>query len=145
MPDVKGTVSPFSSSSSRHEEEDPKTVEYYVKGGENMSDNNIGITSAPDDSYSVPQGTTTEPDPQSELAMQKGDICCADCQGSACDGNCCDKCMGMMKADKPESAENASDEPDNDADDKVEKSAWAGFFRPGLPAAALRTVFRINE
>ena len=142
MPDAKGRVSPTTSSSGQRVEDDPKTIEYYVKGGENMTDNNIGVTSTPDDSYGVPEGSTTEPDPQSNLAMQKAS-CCADCQGAECDKQCCDKCMGMTKA-TDQQVDDEENEPAKDVEE-LEKSAWAGFFKPGLPTAALRTVFRIED
>ena len=123
-----------------------------------MTDNNIGVTSTPDDSYSHPEGTTTEPDPQSQIAVQKGS-CCEKCLGKSCDGNCCEKCMGMTKAtdqqvdddeelekaSKPEDEETEADEPDADEDDKIKKSEWGGAFAPGVPTAALRTVFRMED
>lgn len=125
--------------------------------------NNIGVTSTPDRSYSVPEGTTTEPDPQSQLAMQKGS-CCDDCKGSACDGNCCklalcnmakaactccDNCGSDCKGDCCEDCsvtnKAASTDDDNDADSESDdddddtsikkNSEWNSVFIPFIPSS----------
>ena len=80
-----GTVSPFSSSSSQHKEESDNHLEYYVpkpgvtelvdissmfnsdlfmNGGEKMTENT-------DSTYTNPGSSTTEPDPNSEIAITK--------------------------------------------------------------------------
>jgi hypothetical protein len=98
---AQGSLSPTVTSSSQHTEKSDNYVEYYAKSSAQVPDtgNNISVTTTQDHSYNAGgQESTTEPDPQSQLAMQKGSSCCEDCQGDSCDGNCCDKCMGMTKA-----------------------------------------------
>ena len=130
MPDAQGSLSPITTSSSQHTEESDNHTEYYVKGGDEVTDNNIGVTSSPDDRY-TPGPTTTEPDPKGDLAMQKSDICCSMCKGDACDGSCCDDCdCGGNDID-----------PDPDATG-IEKSLWGGFFQPITPDLARRQVYR---
>lgn len=66
-----GSLSPFQSSSSNHSEQSDNYTEYYVKGGDNMENKALDVDNSTtvDRGYSV--NTSTEPDPNSELAMQK--------------------------------------------------------------------------
>jgi hypothetical protein len=175
--EAQGTVSPVTSSSSNHTEESDNHLEYYVKGGENMSDNNIGVTSAPDRSYDAGP-STTEPDPKSEVAMQKDGVdntmqlcncmgmskcvgcACAgcqtcdgcdgdDCQGCSCDHgvtkaacNCCDNCGSDCSGDCCDNCSVTTKAVEDEDIQKSSTSLWGGAFAPGLPTAALRTVFR---
>jgi transcription elongation factor Elf1 len=89
-----GTVSPFSSSSSNHKEESDNHTEYYIKkpsvaesvdissmfnsdlftnGGEKMTDKTLDVNASEttNASYTNPGSSTTEPDPQSNIAITK--------------------------------------------------------------------------
>lgn len=181
-----------------------------IEGGENMSNKGLDVDQSvtTDRAYEANTTSTTEPDPKSELAMQKmlnsvdelvdelvvlqkgvigvntysttanttldapapgdttepvasvnkdatgdGEItaaascdCCPDCN-SVCGGDCCSSCTQTAKAaDSDGDSDGDSAGNDTDADNEVKKavdeSPWAGSFRPGVPAAALRTVFR---
>lgn len=218
MPDNQGRLSPFTSSSSQHDEVNDNHVEYYVRtsGGE---DKMLDVNSSETVDRGYDHSTSTEPDPTGTIAMQKevskgatytepaeldgvgkysttanstvdapaaGDTtepetvhkaascvckcencqkcagmmmksdscdCCSDC-GSDCGGDCCDECSmtskavesdDLEKSGMPEDEETEADEPDNDADDKeVKKSIWGNAFAPGVPTAAMRSVFRIE-
>ena len=59
MDKTPGSLSPFQTSSSQHDEENDNYLEYYVEGGEKMTDKTFELNDS------------TEPDPKSELAMQK--------------------------------------------------------------------------
>lgn len=189
MPDVSGTVSPITSSSSQHEEKDDSHLDYYVKGGDNMADNNISVTEAQDDSYE-PGESTTEPDPDGDLAMQK----VADDDNDASNESDADeddiqkkdfsdarrkqlahegKAMpdGSYPIESVQDLHNAisswgrggsdpkvkahiisraralgayDELPDSWKSD-VKKSLWGNAFAPGIPSAAMRAVFRIEE
>ena len=77
--------------------------------------------------------------------------CCADCDAN-CNGDCCDKCKMTAKFDDIEKAADSDDEKDEPAsdDEELEKavpvetkqSMWNNAFSPGIPTAAMRTVFR---
>jgi len=170
MPDRNGSLSPITTSSSQHKEDD-KSIEYYVKGGENDMDktnNNIGVTSSPDDSYSVPDNATTEPDADGKLAMTKGEGCCENCTGEECGGSCCKSAScGMKKADmtkacsccedcdadcsggccdKCTTMDKATDQQvDDDKQEEMQKSIWGNAFSPLIPTNALRTVFKFED
>lgn len=89
-----GTVSPFSSSSSQHAEQNDNHIEYYVpkqatkettdvasifnsdlftNGGEKMTDKALDVNTSEttENSYTNPGSSTTEPDPQSGIAITK--------------------------------------------------------------------------
>ena len=90
-----GKVTPFSSSSSQHDEESDNHLEYYVKkdpktplheaianifnsnfwtnGGEKMTDKALDVDSSTtqQQQYENPGTSTTEPDPQSNIAITK--------------------------------------------------------------------------
>lgn len=92
-----GTVSPFSSSSSMHSESSDNHLEHYVQespktplegaiasifnsnfwtnGGEKMENKTLDVDSSttPKQQYNNPGTSTTEPDPQSEIAITKAD------------------------------------------------------------------------
>jgi len=94
----QGTVSPFSSSSSMHAEPNDNHLEYYVKenkektlsesiasifnsnfwtnGGEKMTDKSLDVNESItiNNSYTNPGNSTTEPDPQSEIAITKAAV-----------------------------------------------------------------------
>lgn len=94
----QGNVSPFSSSSSSHSETSDNHLEHYVKesaktplegaiseifnsnfwtnGGEKMTDKTLDVDSSttPKQQYENSGSSTTEPDPQSEIAITKSDI-----------------------------------------------------------------------
>jgi len=170
MPDRNGSLSPITTSSSQHKEDD-KSIEYYVKGGENDMDkanNNIGVTSSPDDSYSVPDNATVEPDSGGKLAMTKGAGCCDTCSGLDCDLKCCDlalcnmekaetveacSCCGECDADctgdccdKCSVVNKATDQQvDDDEENEMQKSVWGNAFSPLIPTNALRTVFKFED
>lgn len=92
-----GTLSPFSSSSSSHTETSDNHLEHYVKqnvtsensdiasmfnadlftnGGEKMTEKTLDVDSSTttQQQYSNPGVSTTEPDPQSEIAITKADV-----------------------------------------------------------------------
>ena len=92
-----GVVSPFSSSSSAHSEINDNHLEHYVKqgeksenfdvasifnsdlftnGGEKMTEKTLDVDSSitTQEQYSNPGVSTTEPDPQSEIAITKADV-----------------------------------------------------------------------
>ena len=93
-----GKISPFSSSSSMHSETNDNHLEHYVKedpktplegaianifnsnfwtnGGEKMTDKTLDVDSSttPKQQYDNPGVSTTEPDPQSEIAITKADL-----------------------------------------------------------------------
>lgn len=89
-----GVVSPFSSSSSQHTEVSDNHLEYYVptpstettsdvssifnsdlftNGGEKMTEKTLDVNASEttENSYANPGSATTEPDPQSEIAITK--------------------------------------------------------------------------
>jgi hypothetical protein len=77
-----GTLSPFSSSSSQHNEKNDNHLEYYVKTNndastnENVSDifnsnSTNGGTTMENTQYETPAAVTTEPDSQGEQAITK--------------------------------------------------------------------------
>lgn len=92
-----GKVTPFSSSSSMHSEENDNHLEHYVQedpktplegaiasifnsnfwtnGGEKMTEKTLDVDSSttPKNQYDNPGTSTTEPDPQSEIAITKMD------------------------------------------------------------------------
>jgi hypothetical protein len=93
-----GKVSPFSSSSSMHSEISDNHTEYYVQpdtkkpikdaiaeifnsnfwtnGGEKMEDKalNVDSSTTTEQQYNNPGVSTTEPDPQSEIAITKAEV-----------------------------------------------------------------------
>lgn len=72
MKPTPGSLSPFQTSSSNHDEQDDNYTEYYVKGGENDMENktfDVNSSTTVDSGYKV--NTSTEPDPNSEIAVQK--------------------------------------------------------------------------
>ena len=159
-----GKVTPFSSSSSQHDEESDNHLEYYVKkdpktplheaianifnsnfwtnGGEKMTDKALDVDSSTtqQQQYENPGTSTTEPDPQSEIAITKADMPkdSHDLEGkgtysttantteeapskgettepvSKADGDKCPHCGQAMPVKKSD---------DSDEDDKVEKVA----------------------
>lgn len=211
MPDNQGRLSPFTSSSSQHDQPNDSHVEYYVRpsGGE---DKMLDVNSSETVDRGYNHSESTEPDPTGTIAMQKGATytkpaeqegagtysttantttdappagettepseihkagcmckcencmkcsgmkksdgcdCCDECD-SDCSGDCCEECNmtskadeseDLEKADKPESEETPEDEPDADSDD-IKKSIWGNAFAPGLPSAAMRTIFRMED
>ena len=92
-----GTVTPFSSSSSSHSEPSDNHLEYYVQqgvksensdiasifnsdlftnGGEKMTEKTLDVNSSitTNNSYTNSGSSTTEPDPQSAIAITKADV-----------------------------------------------------------------------
>ena len=188
----------------------------YIEGGEKMTDKGLDVDASAtvDTSYTAGHGTT-EPDPESELAMQKGATytkpaeldgvgnysttanssvdapdsgettepesvhkaagcsctcehcvkcagmmkaagcdCCSDC-GPNCGGDCCGDCSMTTKSEEADDLEKAADseeekdEPAPDVEElektvepETQKSLWNNAFAPGVPNAAIRTVFR---
>jgi len=181
-----GSLSPFQSSSSQNEEKDDNNLEFYVEGGEKMTEKKFDIDSSKTESNAYDANTSTEPDAKSELAMEKSgegtysttanttvdapekgetteptkevnkaDSCCSDCKGPECKG-CCEKCMGMSKAESASCCDNScgnckgpgcgcckdckkaieksSDEDESKTEDsektEIKKSVWGGAFSP---------------
>jgi len=93
-----------------------------------------------------------------KCAMMKavGCNCCSDCDAN-CNGDCCDKCSMTSKAEEAEDLEKAAkpedkeeeEEPADDVEElekvapvETKQSIWGNAFAPGIPTAAMRTVFR---
>lgn len=70
MPDNQGRLSPFTSSSGRHDESSDNHVEYYVQssGGE---DKMLDVNSSETVDRGYEHTSSTEPDPSGTIAMQK--------------------------------------------------------------------------
>lgn len=76
--------------------------------------------------------------------LEKAGCDCCDKCGPECKGACCDACKITKKGDDDENP--AGDDDDNkDFEKEVTKSEWNFAFAPGIPNAALRTVFKIEE
>ena len=77
------------------------------------------------------------------MTTKAADDCCDDC-GPDCSGDCCDDCQMMDKISKAANSDDEKDEPAPDVEEleKSTKSIWNNAFAPGIPTAALRTVFR---
>lgn len=70
----QGSLSPFQTSSSNHEEQSDNYTEYYVKGGENMENKALDVNTSTTVNTGYVVNSSTEPDPNSEIAMQKGAV-----------------------------------------------------------------------
>jgi hypothetical protein len=70
----QGSLSPFQTSSSNHEEQSDNYTEYYVKGGEKMENKTLDVNTSTTVNTGYDVNASTEPDPQSQIAMQKGAV-----------------------------------------------------------------------
>lgn len=145
-----GKVTPFSSSSSMHQEQDDNHLEHFVQkdpksplegaianifnsnfwmnGGENK------MTETTTEQYENPGTSTTEPDPQSEIAITKMDRPkdSADLEGEKSYSTTANT-AGAPLSNTTEPTQKAADDKEEDNEDKMEKAKACPHCGQSMP------------